>query len=227
MGFGTLFFGYFLMFAFSLSQIYFFADVIGALIALYALAKLSQYHRDFAKAMIPTLGFLGLCGVTAILLLFRIGAESTILSTVLNIGKAAAACVMHIFLFRGISDLSREAESEKLTNRASRSLRMTMIYYFFYAFVVLLSPLLGVAGSYAGVVVYLYWVVCLVINLMLIYQCFGTLMPADEDEDSRKRSRFGFINKMNDKFDSLGDSLTEYKRESAEEAPRKKKKKKK
>ncbi len=31
MGFGTLFFGYFAMFAFTLSPYYFFADIIGAL----------------------------------------------------------------------------------------------------------------------------------------------------------------------------------------------------
>ncbi len=226
MGFGTLFFGYFLMFAFSLSQIYFFADIFGALISLYALSKLSQYHRDFARAMIPTLAFLGLCGLTAVFLLFNIGTESTLLSMLLNIGKAASACIMHIFLFRGIRDLARGADSDKLLNGSARSLRMTMIYYVFYALVVVCSPFLGTTGTYASVVVYLYWVACLIVNLMLIYRCFGILIPADEDEDAQKRSRFAFINKVNDKFDSLGDSLAEFKN-TPEETPLKKKKKKK
>ena len=36
MGYGTLLFGYFLTYAFSLSRVYFFTDIIGALVMLWA-----------------------------------------------------------------------------------------------------------------------------------------------------------------------------------------------
>ena len=45
MGFGVLFFGYFVMFAFSLSTMYFFADIIGSVITAYAFTKIAQYNR--------------------------------------------------------------------------------------------------------------------------------------------------------------------------------------
>ena len=39
-------------------------------------------------------------------------------------------------------------------------------------------------------------------------------MPADEDEDQKKRSRFAFINALSDKFDAIDDAKNEYRRQS-------------
>ena len=55
---------------------------------------------------------------------------------------------------------------------------------------------------------------CVLLNLVLMYSCFGTLCPADEDENEIKRSRFAIINKINDKMDSFEKKNNEYKLES-------------
>ena len=62
--------------------------------------------------------------------------------------------------------------------------------------------------------VYFYWLLCIFLNLILIYNCFGKLCPADEDENEKKRSRFEIINKFNDKFDELEEKKQAHREES-------------
>ena len=69
-----------------------------------------------------------------------------------------------------------------------------------------------------GMAVYLYWIVCLALNLAFIYRCFGILCPADEDEDEVKPSRFAIINKMNAKMDAFEKKSNDYRRESMQMA---------
>ena len=99
MGFGTLIFGYFAMFAFSISQAYFFADIIGALIAIYAFAKLAEYNRWFTYAMVSCLGFMVFCGVNAASLMFHIYEPTGNIDFFVDIAKEAFSCAMHIFMF--------------------------------------------------------------------------------------------------------------------------------
>ena len=53
MGYGTLLFGYFLTYAFSLSRVYFFTDIIGALVMLWAFSKLIAYNRYYRGSGSP------------------------------------------------------------------------------------------------------------------------------------------------------------------------------
>ena len=69
MGFGILLFGYFTAFAFELINTYFFADIIGGLVMLYALGKLSEYNGKFKAAAYGDMVF---CAVAA----FRDGPRS-------------------------------------------------------------------------------------------------------------------------------------------------------
>ena len=68
MGFGLLILGYFLTFAFTISQAYFFADVIGALVMLYAFTKLSEYNRYFRGAAAAGMVFTLLALTSGVLL---------------------------------------------------------------------------------------------------------------------------------------------------------------
>ena len=100
MGFGTLFFGYFAMFAFTLSPYYFFADILGALVAIWAYVRLAEYNRYFRGAIAATFGFLVLCGVNAASLMFSLYETGGAVDLGVSVGKEAAACVMHVFLSR-------------------------------------------------------------------------------------------------------------------------------
>lgn len=215
MGFGTLLFGYFAMFAFSLSQAYFFADIIGALVTIYAFSKLAQYNRWFVNAMAACLLFMLLCGVNAASLMFRLYDPAGAVDMAVDIAKEAAACLMHIFMFLGTRGIAGGADAKKLVDTANRNLVLTMTYYAASVLVLVFSGFLGSEAQTVSMMVFLYWVVCLALNLVLIYHCFGILCPADEDENAPpKRSRFEFINKINDKFEAMEAEKQAYRKES-------------
>ncbi len=217
MGFGILFFGYFLTFAFTASKVYFFADVIGCVVMLVGLAKLSQYNRYYvgavASATLFTLFTLG----SALMMLFKTSLGGG-LDTAYDVAKALSACGLHVFIFLGIRGISMGAECEKLVKKAERRLVMTSVYYAALHIVLFTSPLYKEVASYVSLWVYVYWWVCFVLNLVLIYHAFGLLYSPEEEEKAPKRSRFRIINFMNDKMDAFEENSNKYRRESMEMA---------
>ncbi|MBE6569177.1 MAG: hypothetical protein E7658_03030 [Ruminococcaceae bacterium] len=235
MGFGLLLGSYFLAFAFSLARIYLFMDIIGGLWMLYAFYKLSQYNRYFWNALITDAAFTAASTAGAVLLMtgnFTAGGFADILIDCL---KAVFAAGIHIFMFFGIRGIAAGAESTKIAQKANRNLRMTCVYYFLFFAVLLTGSLYPAYVGYVSAVVYLYWLVCFVLNLVLIYTCFGMLYDDDIEKKEKKQSRIPILNKMHEKFDSLEEKKNQYRRESMELAMeeaenvhnRKKKKKKK
>lgn len=214
MGFGLLLIGYFVTFAFSVSQNYFFADIIGALIMIFAFIKLNQYNKYFSYSLIASVVFAILCAVNASSLMFEIYSTTGTLDMVVDTSKQLAACFIHVFIFMGTHGIAMKAASDKLVKNTDRSFSMTMIYYAFSVLVIVLSPYLGDYVQYASAVVYLYWLVCILFNLILFYKCFAILCPADEDENEIKRSRIAIINKINDKIESMERKSNEYRAES-------------
>lgn len=202
------------MLAFSLSQVYFFADILGAFVTLYAFSKLSEYNRYFVAAMWSGLAFLLLCAVNAASLMFDIYDMTGAVATAVNAAKAVAMCVTHVLMFLGMRGISMGAGAERLVKNTERNLVLTMVYYVLYFVVLFASPLLGTATQYISTVVFLYDAVCIFLNLVLIYRCFGILCPADEDENVKKRSRFAIINKISDKVDAIDDERVRYREES-------------
>ncbi len=213
MGFGILFFGYFLAFAFQLSQVYFFADVLGGLVILYACSKLMQYNRYYIWTSYAVMAFILLSLVNALLMLFGVS-TSELMRTVLSGVKNLAACVMHIFFLLGIHGIAMGAECQKLEKKSLRNLKLTGAYYIISYFVLFTSPLFGEAASYISIWVYIYWWICFILNLALIYQAFGLLYPADESPTERKRSRFKLINTINDKMDEFEAKSNQYRLDS-------------
>lgn len=214
MGFGLLLIGYFVTFAFSVSQNYFFADIIGSLIMIFAFTKLDQYNKYFSRASIASIVFALLCAVNAASLIFEIYSPSGMVDMVIDTAKQLAACLIHVFIFMGTHGIAMKADSDKLVKNTDRSFTMTMIYYAFSVIVIVLSSYFGDYVQYASAVVYLYWLMCLLFNLVLFYKCFAILCPADEDENAVKRSRFAIINKINDKMESMEQKTNEYRAES-------------
>ena len=58
MGFGYVLIGYIVTFLFSLSNVYFFADIIGAVLMMIGLSRLSSYGKNFYRAMQVDIVFL-------------------------------------------------------------------------------------------------------------------------------------------------------------------------
>lgn len=216
MGFGTLLFGYFAMFAFSVSPYYFFADVIGAFVTVYALSKLSEYSRYFGYAMFGALGFLILSGVNAASLLFGLyPMNGGAAWTAVELLKLAAGCVMHVFLFLGTRTVAERAGQNGLVKKSIRSLAAVSLYYAAAFIAVPLTPALSDrTGQAVSAGILLYWIFCLILNLLLLYGCFSSIVPADADMTVKPRSKIALLNKLSDKFDELDDKKNEYRRES-------------
>lgn len=214
MGFGILFFGYFVMFAFSISQMYFFADIIGAVISIFAFSKLSEYNKYYKKAMVAALVFAGFCMVNAASMMFHVYPSTGTADTVVDILKAAASAIMHVFIFLGARGLSLGAGAEKLVKNSERNLKLTSVYYASYIIISIIRPYIGEAVDYFNMLLLVLWLVCLIVNLVFIYKCYAVLCPADEDEKEVKRSRFAIINKINDKMDEFEQNNKNYRLES-------------
>ena len=204
------------MYAFSISEVYFFADIIGSVIVIFAFSKLAQYNRYFVGAMWLCLTFLGLCSVSAASLMFELYAPSSALAYTVSFLKLGVSCAMHIVMFLGIRGIALGAESAKLASSSFRSAVTTTFYYALNAVLSAVSLIVGGEGmiAYLSGVLYIFYLGCIILNLVLFYKCFGTICPADEDDNEVKRSKFALINKMNDKMDELEKKSNEYKRES-------------
>ena len=217
MGFGTLFFGYFAMYAFSISPYYFFADIIGGVAAVFALSKLSEYSRRFGFAMFGALGFLLASGVNAASLLFGLypmGEGAAWMAA--ELVKLAAGAVMHVFLCLGVRTVAERAEQTKLAKKSVRTLGALCLYYP----AEIAALVLGAAfpenrtAAAVGGGVWLWWVLCFILTLSTIYSAFASVIPAEADENEKPRSKIPFLNALSDKFDELDDKRNEYRRES-------------
>ncbi len=217
MGFGILFFGYFLTFGFSFLSFGDIAAVVGCVFMLFACLKLSEYNRYFngMTVAVMVLTLLSLGGVMASV--FHLPLEG-LLSTLTEGGKLIAACVLHCFLFLGTRGISLGAECTKLVKGAERDLVMSVTYYTVSLVLLLTGGFFPDVATVIRLWLRLYWLVCFVLNMVLIYKAFGLLYPADEDPNGRKRSRFRIINFMEDKMDAFEENKKKYRMESMQMA---------
>lgn len=234
MGFGLLLGSYFLTFAFSLSTTYLFTDILGALWMLYAFYKLSQYNRYFMNALFSAGAFLVACISGAVLMLTGNFVPDSFWDILIDCTKTAFSAGIHIFMYCGILGIAGGADCPKIVSKAKRNMRLMGVYYFLYYLVLLTGPLYSEYVKLVSVGVYLYWLICFILNLVLLYTCFGMLYDDEIEHSERKQSRIPFLNKMHEKFDQSIDGINKYRRESmemamaeAENVHRKKKKKKK
>ena len=216
MGFGLLILGYFLTFAFTISQAYFFADVIGALVLLYAFTKLSEYNLHFRSAAVAGIVFTLLALAGGLMISMHMLTSEGILDILLDIAKSVSALVMHIFMFLGTRGIAQGAECTGLAEKTMRNLALTVTYYVLYFLTLLLSLAAPAIVSYVSFLVYLYFLVCLVLNLLLFHTCFGMLYPAEGDPMENRRSRVPLFNKVSDAFDRLEDKKNAFRKESME-----------
>ncbi len=229
MGFGILFFGYFAAFALSLANVYFFADIVGTLIILWAFFKLAQYNRYYHWAIAAAFLFLAACAANASSMLFSLYDGEGWLGITVTWVKNGASCMMHVMTFLGIRGIAGGASSEKLVKMSVRSLVATLIYFAAAVGVFVYLTVTASESQYLSLGVYFSRIIVIAMNLWLFYKCFAILVPADEDETAPRRSRFAFINRIDDKMDEFAKNRQRYQEEavrSAQESARKRAEKK-
>ncbi len=207
MGFGLLFFGYILAFFFNLSSVYFFADIIGGCIMMWALYRLAAYEKGYLRAAVATIAYTVVCFVSAMLMLLSVktgAAAEYILASV----KITAVILVHTFMLTATEKMCRRAELPRHAVKAKRNLVVTYIYCVLDLAVTFIGDSLGeMMGAYMSVAVTIFGLVWLFSVAFLIFRCFQLICEAGDEEakPAPTKTKFGkVIDKMAEKIINQG-----------------------
>ena len=207
MGFGYVLIGYIVTFLFSLSNVYFFADIIGAVLMMIGLSRLSSYGKNFYRAMQVDIVFLILCFTRALLMMLRVITGEGVLATALTVGIVAVGLVLQFFLFAGIHFLSAEVGLVKEPINAKRSLFLIFTYSVLHILVLVIGPSLSITvGNILALCVFLYGLVAMLFNIFLIHSCYCRICPVGQEHGQRTKSKYEWVNRLNEKADSVMDN---------------------
>lgn len=228
MGFGTLFFGYFLL----LNLFYFsFTDLIASLVMAMGFYKLSSVNRFFKGAFYTSFGLSAIGIVEIAADFYAMFNPSVDISTVLTytaIPRGVIIAVITLFMLMGIENVADEVGLTALAKRARLTMPFALIVYGVLALleVPLFEGFLDVkifSVMSAITLIGVFAVVC--INLVTIYSAYMRIcMPDDVDNDAvDKPSRFGFVNKYREHTAEKQREYAEYKLEKLKKKNSKKK----
>lgn len=205
MGFGWLFIGYFVATLMSINSFGFLFWLIGYGIVFMAAKKLSAYHKDFrylcmgSLLMLLVSAIVGFSQVTTFLyeqMILDTRIISKTLDTVLSFVKMGAELLFHVSLLWPIRAIAKETEVEKISVSAVRNFIFMMIYYVLYTIATLpFAALKGFAAAFMMPIILLY-LVCLILNAVLIGSCYARICDPADLEMEQKPSRFAFVNRM-------------------------------
>ena len=200
MGFGILFFGYFLVYAFSILPWYFYADIVGCLVMTWALSILSSHKRAFRRVAYANAAVAVISLVRAVGRTFSLWVDGDAVGVAFTLAWAAAALVFHFFLTGAVHGLAEEAEDRKIISRASfnRSFSATA-YLFFIAHTSLKRVLPAEVTSITEKLALLLLIACLLTTSLLIYSSFVSFIPVTGEIPEPKKSRFALVNKIRQK----------------------------
>lgn len=204
MGWGLLFFGYFLEFVLGMNAM--FAPFIHLVAYAFIVVGCNGLARYCKKFMLPKWCALGLM-VPAV---WRTFVE---VNTQLSLGmdflpdavteavrwvNFAGVVVFHVFLAMAIRVLALRVDQTKNVVRAVRNLIMVGLHALLMLIQIALPVESVVRVLYpVTVLLQLTWAVC---NCVMLYSCYMHIAPANESE-GRKPSRFALVNRMRDKME--------------------------
>jgi hypothetical protein len=212
MGWGQLFFGYFLVYFLGMNPMSAVFSVIpGALFLWLGLRGLSRYCHTFRYALwcTPLLAATSLAGIVGGLvsadpaLMATAGDWLTAVTSFSGGGVVAGlnfalTLIYHGALTLGIKELAARVGVQKNAIRAARNLVIVGLWGFCS---VLLNTLPQDTGKlFRGSVglLMLIWSIC---YCVLIYSCYMRIAPAEETAPARKPSRFGWVNRLRDAYE--------------------------
>lgn len=203
MGFGILLIGYFLAFVTSFAHIYFFADVIGGAVMVYALYKLSAYSDKFAKTLPNAMLFTFISAIYAIMSMFH---ASGSVMLIINSARIIAIFFFHVYMLTSLEDMAKGADDSKLAARTKRNLWLISVYYVLNFFVNFLGTYIkSTPIAYLSVIIYLYGIVSVLMNVWLLHSAYCRLYIEGTQErfsamPQFKESKIGFIRNIQQKY---------------------------
>ena len=214
MGFGTLFFGYFLLL--NITN-YLVSDAIAGVIMLLGLLKLKNVNRRFAFSYV----------VGIVFTVFGFGELAVFLIDMLKLSPAFVegavpylALLRHLIvaaltvgLLGGMEEVSREVGLEKIPDRC-RALSVSS-FLVFGLWIVLEAPLPEWIPTPVFSVLFLLAIISLLVLIIAvlttIYGCYMRIcMPGEENGRVRKPSKFGFVNEYRERQAEKEREMEEY-----------------
>lgn len=205
MGFGYLLIGYFIAFAFSLANVYFFFDIIGGAVMLVGLSKLSLYGKNFYRAMLLDIAYILLCLARTALTVLGVIRGEGVLFYVFGIAIALVSLLLQFFILAAIYYIAEKVELDEEMKKARRNIKCILLYYLLYVAAVFLVPYLGMLGNFVSRAVTLFGFVVLFFNLALIHSCYCRICLKGQESGERPPSRFAWLNAFHEKTDALFD----------------------
>ncbi len=230
MGFGILFFGYFLLLNLTYSS---FTDLIAALIMALALNKLSEINRPFKNGFFASLVFALLGLIELVLAVITMFAPTVKIDSILSyimIPRYFVIAVLTLFILLGIEAVSKEVGLTELAKKARFTMPFVLAVYGISAIldVPFKSPAVIKVFTVISFITIISTFIIIAVNLVTIYRAYAKIcMPEDKDNDCEdKPSRFGFVNKYREHNEEKQREYAQYRYEKTVKKMSKKKKKK-
>lgn len=205
MGFGVLFFGYFIYFLLQMNP-YGYGWILlpfGCLLIVRAVNSLAQY---FAKmkylfiSLIPMFllslyrlfyGLNTLCGWNIVF------AGEVVLHWV-AFAERLFLLAFHLIFARAVFEIATDLELPRIRVASVRNFIFVGIYFILYTVAEFPTAL----TTYLTVLAKIVQIIWIILNVIMIYSCYMNICPEGEEdgESAPKRSRFKFLNNIRDKF---------------------------
>lgn len=197
MGFGILLFGYFTAFAFELINTYFFADIIGGLVMLYALGKLSEFNGKFKAAAYGDMIFCAVAAIRAVMMTFGIMPENGLPFRLLTVFYTVIVIIFHFLLNTAIVGVAKAAEDEKILGKARFNRVFVTVSY---GFMIVSTSVSGTLDQeklrYISGSVLLLVAVSVVLMSYLLYSSFVSFMVVGGEPEEPRESKIPLVNKL-------------------------------
>ena len=240
MGFGWLLFGYFIATFMSINIAGSFIRLLGYGIIIYSVNRLRKYNRSFnytlLGALLVTLVSVAIAVVDGNKLLYdRLLVDKLIfgegLKTLLGYVEMGASFLFGVSLLFAIWTIAKETEVLKIVSGALRNLVFISVYLLMQ--IACAIPAEGVRNfviqTGLSLWAFIIYFVCIVLNHLLIFQCYARICDENDIEMERKPSRFAFVNKfraeLDEKQERARESTEKYMKEKIQSRQRKKRRK--
>ena len=223
MGFGIMFFGYFITYIMALNTFGAFFRFAGFLVMAYGAKKLSEYQTSFVWSIYAALPL-------ALLSVVRIVSDFTLIIPIrfmdaLTYVEVAAVLVYHVFLLVAIWKIAKETDVEKIQSRAITALIFILLFYMLYA----IGMIPALRGDFyeqnMALPLYLLKYAWIILDLVLLVTCYSNICDEGDLDMQRKPSRFEFVNKLRAELDAKSararESALQYKKEKADKRKKK------
>ncbi len=229
MGFGILFFGYFLFLNLTHPG---YTDLLAALICMLAFYKLTPVNKYFRMSIVPAITF-AVFGLFELACEFSglFGIDMSDIALYVAAPRYVLLAVLSATMLLGIDDVAREVRVASTVRHAR--IAKILSYILFPLCAILEFPMItkiipdGYAIAVVSTVAIISLFVAMILNLVSIYSAYMHIcMPSDvNNEPKSKPSRFGFVNKFREHEAERAREYAEYqkKRREAKEKRRKKK----